>query len=399
MTPTRTTAGAIAVVALGLVLPHCARNSALDDAPYTPDAGVAPPFISIDTPEGGDAVSHETPMCVATECPELTGTCSNAPYKCQSKLDADPNNCGACGRSCPNDLEAYGLAARCERGKCITKCMVDDVGDCNGSPEDGCETVLHCPSFPIDMTIDPKNCGHCGIACPEGVECIGSTGQCGCGAGLTQCGHNCLAICVDTQIDDLHCGGCDRACPTEATPVANAMVGCGDGECGKLKCRPLWGDCNGDLAKPTTDGCETLLTEDNMNCGACGNVCPAGSECDSGTCTTPWGCAPGLVRCSTLEQKCTDLQTDVENCGGCGRSCGQHPNVRSRCSAGECVFECPAGRADCDGRLDNGCEIDVEHDPLNCGGCGVMCDVSVGQPCVSGKCLMRECDAGERPVQ
>jgi hypothetical protein len=396
------------LVLLGLALPHCARDASLDNAPSALDAGggSGPSFTSPDATDGNapDADASATAMCIATECPELHGTCDEALFKCQSKLADDPKNCGACGRTCPNDLDAYGMVSTCSAGKCVTACASTGYGNCNGIAEDGCETMLHCPNFEIDITVDPKNCGQCGKACPEGVECVGTTGECGCGA-LTQCGHGCLASCVDTVDDNNNCGECDNACAVDyPQDIPNSEVGCGNGECGKLKCIGFpFKDCNGDLTDTPTDGCETNVGQDNNNCGDCGVVCAAGSTCRGGICVVPFVCAPGLVRCDPYNDACTDLSTDRLNCGGCGRSCGAGVAAvgaygRPMCVGGECTLVCDTGVADCDGRTDNGCEINTANDPLNCGGCGITCDVAAGQPCVDGKCLMRECDAGG-PVQ
>ena len=65
-----------------------------------------------------------------------------------------------------------------------------------------------------------------------------------------------------------------------------------------------------------------------------------------------------------------NLLTDVDNCGECGFSCVADGSTAS-CVEGECVVEaCPEGFEDCDGDIDNGCEVDLA-DPLRCGTCAV----------------------------
>lgn len=92
--------------------------------------------------------------------------------------------------------------------------------------------------------------------------------------------------------------------------------------------------------------------------------------------------------------ECDDLLSDPLNCGGCGVMCPSFANNTAQCVKGICATKCLDGFGDCDGNPLNGCEAHVLDNPLNCGGCGVACDVAAGQPCIDGKCLMVECDAG-----
>jgi hypothetical protein len=93
--------------------------------------------------------------------------------------------------------------------------------------------------------------------------------------------------------------------------------------------------------------------------------------------------------------KCqTNLLTDSSNCGACGTSCGNYDdtNMASRCVHGACAFECMikdnGGNAhqfaNCNGLLDDGCEIDVSTDHDNCGACGHACGANVD--CINSMC-------------
>ena len=71
-------------------------------------------------------------------------------------------------------------------------------------------------------------------------------------------------------------------------------------------------------------------------------------------------------------------------------SCGGSP----ACTAGKCSYVCYPGFANCDGDDDNGCEANLNTSSLHCGSCATPCPLGPGQPCVVGKCLTRDCDAG-----
>ena len=62
-----------------------------------------------------------------------------------------------------------------------------------------------------------------------------------------------------------------------------------------------------------------------LNCGTCGNACPAGSVCNGGVC----GCsAAGQMLCGNA---CIDVMSDNDHCGGCNRPCN------GTCTNGACV--------------------------------------------------------------
>jgi Ca2+-binding RTX toxin-like protein len=92
-----------------------------------------------------------------------TGTkrdCDRLPENaCESDTASDGLNCGACGTVCPalpNALPGCSAGA-CAQGPCVT-----GFTDCDGQSANGCETSL--------LSSD-TNCGTCGNACGQGLEC------------------------------------------------------------------------------------------------------------------------------------------------------------------------------------------------------------------------------------
>jgi len=93
-------------------------------------------------------------------------------------------------------------------------------------------------------------------------------------------------------------------------------------------------------------------------------ACPT-SECPAGRAT----CASNPFPCAV------DFLSDDDNCGGCGNACpvlgGRHASTT--CVNGTCSLKCDATYFDCNGRMEDGCEVDLAFDNENCGDCGVVC--------------------------
>lgn len=334
-------------------------------------------------------------QCIGTECPAPWATCiseGNPTYKCGTDLLRDSDNCGACGNEC-GDYKPVHMISRCFDGACELSCYnkPEDLGsedrrNCNGLVDDGCE---------VDVLQDANNCGACGNACGDGVTCI--EGRCGCPPGLTEC----YGECIDATSDDNNCGACGNLCkdPDDAcSPLQpNTKYGCADSKCGNKMCAPGYADCNGDVGQSACggDGCEVEIdTKDN--CGGCGIACTKPhQECvNEGNgleCAVP--CERfGRVLCG---KECTDLLTNVFNCGACDAGCRKAgANEVASCSKGVCHYECNPGFGDCNGDPTDGCETNLSTHPGNCGACGNVCNLAAGQPCIEGKCLMKECDQG-----
>jgi hypothetical protein len=91
---------------------------------------------------------------------------------------------------------------------------------------------------------------------------------------------------------------------------------------------------------------------------ALGTIC-ASSRCVPG-CTDKHGCQ-GTDAC--CDGKCLDTKSNVEHCGGCS-ACAAVSNGSAACTNGACtIASCSSGFVDCDGKVDNGCELAKPNGP------------------------------------
>ncbi len=160
----------------------------------------------------------------------------------------------------------------------------------------------------------------------------------------------CGERCVDLTNDTMNCGACGTSCPMGQSCVM--------GTCACLMGRVA---CAGICVDTQTD---------DRNCGACGTACPSGQSCTAGACA----CPTGQTLCGG---SCVNAQTDTANCGMCGNAC---PPSQS-CTMGACA--CPMGRVACGTGSMTVC-ADPQTDNNHCGMCGTSC--SGGQTCVAGAC-------------
>lgn len=180
---------------------------------------------------------------------------------------------------------------------------------------------------------------------------------------------DCGGICTDLSQDDCNCGACGQHC-------AGGL--CMSGAC----------QCLGNQL-PLQCGGSTVCSYsgDPRNCGGCGVTCPANTTCSS----NPDGsescapCAAPLEACGSGQ--CVDLSGDQSNCGACGCQCKRLDGSFVGCSGGAC--DC-GSLTNCCATGGSGC-VDLQSDPENCGACGHACPTS--DVCVSGTCT--PCPAGK----
>jgi hypothetical protein len=129
---------------------------------------------------------------------------------------------------------------------------------------------------------------------------------------------------------------------------------------------------------PTKRSLSGLLAGAVMLAASCtdlGGLSTAASE-DAGIPdgAPPAVCAPGQKSCGG---GCVELDDPAFGCGetSCER-CSVPFAAVLKCQSGKCaVGTCQPGRADCDGRGDNGCEGDLGS-PATCGSCAMACGAS-----------------------
>lgn len=392
--------GLLLGAAIAGVFAACGVDRQMVAVEPAPDASSQTPVFEV--PDAGvdvdAAESKPLLLCASSECPRGWATCpvdddgTLPPYACGTNLSEDVDNCGACGHHCRGGTAAYHLDMGCSAGQCQAFCETGFV-DCNGIPDDGCES---------EPLADPKNCGACGIECPAGVACI--HGACGCPPGQIVCD----GLCTDIHSDDANCGGCGIACidhqPEDAGALPpNMFYACNAGKCSEPRCyhdsSSFWANCDGDLE---ANGCEIdLLSPDEANCGKCGNVCKPDQTCIELGGSLDCQCKAGETYCPSNGRfkpaRCSDLDSAPTDCGACNYACPVPANAAATCEHGRCGMACKPNMADCNARTDDGCEVDLNKDPSNCGGCGITCDVANGQPCVDGHCVTTPCDAGAQP--
>ncbi|HEY5955954.1 MAG TPA: hypothetical protein VIV60_05350 [Polyangiaceae bacterium] len=139
---------------------------------------------------------------------------------------------------------------------------------------------------------------------------------------------------------------------------------------------------NGEKQCELADGTKQCVAMDNPKWGCAMADClpcalpHAVSICDrTGQCAVA-ACESGFGNCDKDRPGCeVNLNEDDLNCGHCDHPCPHSvAHGEGGCGAGRCVVTyCEAPFDDCNGYLDDGCEVDLEAANQECGGCGAVC--------------------------
>ena len=162
-----------------------------------------------------------------------------------------------------------------------------------------------------------------------------------------------------------------RACSDEV--AASGLSGQARGACVKqviADCRAGLCSCTGG-SSPCSCVCGDGLCGPFENCSACPGDC---GPCSTTTTTMPSSMCvlTGLGRgCDPTSSLCCPVPNGSVFCGG----------IPTACRLGVC----DPGYANCNMEAADGCEVNLNTDPYNCGSCGTVC--ATGTSCVMGSCF------------
>ena len=289
--------------------------------------------------------------CHANEC--MNGYC-NDDGTCRYGM-ADANNCGS-GGECKN-CSSTSVIPNVSRGYCdegVCKALICKPGYHVYNNRCEANSDQHCGSHDMDCTALPLASGStcknltssnpsCDVVCDSSdYELISSTAGCrkkNCDSGQVNCGTGLELNCV-TENDE-NCGYCGNNCNAQAGWKTST---CTNHQCKATSCNPNY--CLS--SNQCVDGRSATYT-----CGITGGACVNCSQtsvlntlnassayCNNGVCK-PLVCSGTRLLCdgSCIEQSTT-------HCGACNINCAsikpQHSEVVS-CSNSQCQFRCVTG--------------------------------------------------------
>ena len=341
--------------------------------------------------------------------------CDKTKVACQD-LNQDKEHCGKCSTKCNKDESCYNgqcVVNECANGQ--TLCDVEGKAECR-----------------YTMSEDAAHCGACNYVCSahplknaKSNSCIDGQCQYVCDDNFTNIGGATASTinCVDFMTDSNHCGKKDNVCKD-----GNVCIG------GHCKANPCTNSSETACLVGEENKCFNINATNKDHCGACNykcsehkvtnatsDVCKAG-KCQY-TCNTGFVNVGGGATADTI--KCIDPRNDYNHCGKLDANtyedCSKKPGTK--CVDGVCTLNCPTGQQVCgthclnftelnidkcnngtlvclkdfenvDGKVENGCEVNLKTDSNNCGIKGKKCENGY---CNNGTCQTTNCPQNELP--
>ena len=260
----------------------------------------------------------------------------------------------------------------------VRRCVGVDCGAGMTCAERGCRPVLVGPAELPPWTGTPPELGDAGP--PDAGRDVGMPDM-GTDAGMDACVPMGAEVCdgvldedCDGRVDEGFDGAID-VCDDGIDQDCDGRTDEGVPE----TCNTLDDDCDGTMDEGLTDVAE-LCDEADQDCD--GLV-------DEGLAGTPETCNDLDDDCDGMTDEGFDRMTDPTNCGTCGNVCSFR-NATADCVSGSCVLTaCEGTFQDCDGSLDNGCEVDTQLSTSHCGTCSNECRPPL-RMCCAGSCA-RDC--------
>lgn len=156
--------------------------------------------------------NHGAPACTGGACQIACSNgwadCDNNPQSngCETNIDNNTNNCGACNKKCSN----VNGTPSCAGGNCSIACSAG-YADCDGNVANGCE---------VNTNTDPLNCSGCGKPCStvhNTPSCSGGTCSVSCNASWGDCDNNPDNGCEKDFSKPSDCGACANKCTGSQT--------------------------------------------------------------------------------------------------------------------------------------------------------------------------------------